>query len=131
MQHFSILADCKNKSINRYGKVLLSQSWWVSTEYLDKKDLIKIYFILGSTRKYDPKKDHPYELDADKLISPHIKIMKDRNIADSMDSIAWDYDKNSGDGMAGEGSMRYYIDQKHAEMLYDLYDKYNHLEKAM
>lgn len=135
MQHCSVLADCQNKSLHRYRKVLLSQSWWEARECLDRKDLVRLYFILGSTRKYDPDKHPSYELDDDNLINPHITIIRYRYFANSTDSIAWDCENNilyiSGDGEGGKDSTRYYIDQKHAKVLREMYDKYNRLENAM
>ncbi len=135
MQHCSVLADCQNKSLYQYKKVLLSQSWWVATERLDRKDLVRLYLILGSTRKYDSRKHPSYELDGDNLINPHITIIRESYYADSTDSIAWDCENNTlyitGDGEGGKNSTRYYIDQKHAKVLREMYDKYNRLENAM
>ncbi len=135
MQHCSILADCQNKSLRRYGKVLLVQSWWEAREYLDREDFVRLYFILGSTRKYDPDKHPSYSLEGDNLINPHIKIIRDRNGGDFNDSIAWDCENNTlyitGDGEGGKNSTRYYIDQKHAKVLREMYDRYIRLENAM
>lgn len=135
MQHCSVLSDCQNKSMRRYGKVLLGQSWWTSTEYLEKKDLVQLYFILGSTRKYDPKKHRSYDLEGDNLIVPHIAIIRDSLSADTTDIILWDCENNTlyigGGGINEADSTRYYIDQKYAKVLRKMYDKYNRLENAM
>ncbi len=135
MQYCSILAECQNKSLRRYEKVLLAQSWWVATERLDRKDLVRLYFILGSTRKYDPDKHPSYTLEGDNLIIPHIAIVRDRFIAESTDIILWDCENNTlyigGGGRNEKDSTRYYIDQRHAKVLREMYDKYNRLENAM
>ena len=135
MQHCSILADCQNKSLRRYGKVLLVQSWWEAREYLDREDFVRLYFILGSTRKYDPDKHPSYTLEGDNLIIPHIAIVRDRFIAESTDIILWDCENNTlyigGGGRNEKDSTRYYIDQRHAKVLREMYDKYNRLENAM
>ena len=130
IQLYSIWSEDAIKSLNQYDTVLMSQDGWGdATEPLDQKDLIRLYFILGSTRKYKSEKHQKYLPDGKILNHLGISFYYDDQYSnDAACLIRWEYINNTlivDENVEDKGKAnRYYIDKKHAKLLYNLFKKY-------
>lgn len=131
IQLYSIWSESSIKSLNQYDMVLMHQNgWWGGiAKPLDQKDLVRLYFILGSTREYQAEKHQKYLPDGKILKRPYIVFCYDEQHSNNAASyINWEYENNTlivyKDDDDRIKAKRYYIDQKNAESLHELFDKY-------
>lgn len=131
IQHVSIWSESTIKPLYRYDKVYMHQGgWWGGpAKALNQRDLIRLYFALGSTRKYQPEKYQKYLLEGEVLNDPVIEFQCDEQ--DSNDAsclMTWEYKNNTikvEENVDGKRrTHRYYIDQKNAQILHDIFEKY-------
>lgn len=126
IQYQSIWSESGLKPIWKYDTVRLTEGMWSSWESLNREDKIKLYFALGNAREYRGSEKN-YKLDEISFIdSPCIAFITDR--WDGIDdiSIAWEYEKNTlFVGADDDMKTRYFLDEKHAKVLYDLYKRYS------
>ena len=81
----SILGETKVKyivDINKVQEVQLAQQDFTAEKMLSKRDKLRLFQILCSTRKYNKKKDKSYLLDGYFLFSPkiHLSYGKDSSL---------------------------------------------------
>lgn len=135
IQYQSIWAESKLKPMWNYDIVRFSEGMWLSPTFLGRDDKIKLYFALGSAKEYKGNEKH-YTLKLNEnsliyqrnLIGPCISLMDSRSDIDHV-SIVWEYEKNTiyvGTGNGDdEKATRYFLDEKNAWVLYDLFMKYD------
>lgn len=136
IQYQSIWSESGLKPIWKYDTVRFAEGMWLSQGFLNREDKIKLYFALGSAKEYKGSEEN-YQLKLNEnsliyqrnLIDPY--IMFRMGSWDSRDrvSIVWEYEKNTiyvgtGDG-DNEKATRYFLDEKNAWVLYDLFMKYD------
>lgn len=133
IQLYSIWSEDAIKSLNQYDTVLMQQDswdgWGDAAEPMNQMDLIRLYFILGSTRKYQSGKHQKYLPDGKILKDPRILFYYDEEYWNDVACIIrWEYKNNTlivYESVEDEGKAnRYYIDKKHAKLLHDLFKKY-------
>lgn len=130
IQLYSIWSEDAIKSLNQYDTVLMQQDGWGdAAEPMNQMDLIRLYFILGSTRKYQSGKHQKYLPDGKILKDPRILFYYDEQYSNDVACIIrWEYKNNTlivYESVEDEGKAnRYYIDKKHAKLLHDLFKKY-------
>ena len=131
IQYCSIWSESAIKSLNQYDKVLMhQQGWWGEpAKPLGQKDLIRLYFILGSTRKYRSEKHQKYLPDGKILKDPYIAFYSSKkNSNGAACLISWEYENNTltvYENVEDEKKTnRYYIDKKKAQILHEMFEKY-------
>ena len=96
---------------------------------LNRRDRNKLFEILAHTRKYDKHKNQPYLLDGKFLYSPNICFGSGPFRFGQGDRIHWDYDEGVFvyyyPGEKRKHSRKYYLEQKYAQELRVLFDKYS------
>ena len=96
---------------------------------LDNRDRRKLIWILSHTRKYDKKKDEPFLLKGYFLPNPYIVFHK-KGIDVSGHRIYWKYEEATfyyvppNTSELEQKGATYYLDEKYAQELKDLFDKY-------
>lgn len=131
IQHVSIWSESVIKPLYQYDKVYMHQGgWWGGpAKALNQGDLLRLYFVLGSTRKYQPEKYQKYLPEGEVFNDPVIVFECDEQ--DSNDAsclMTWEYKNNTiiveenEDGK--RKTHRYYIDKKNAQILHDIFEKY-------
>lgn len=124
----SILGEIGIRHVLEIKKVRLTQGDRYAEDYLDESDQRKLFIILSHTRKYDKSRDKSYLLDGSFLYGPHISFASKPYRFGQGDRISWEYYKGilvyiyPGDTM--KESAKYYLDQKYAQELRVLFDKY-------
>lgn len=125
IQYQSIWSESDLKPLWKYDTVRLTEGMWASQESLNREDKIKLYFVLGSTKEYRGS-EKEYKIDEISFMSyPCIAFITDR--WDGIDdiSIVWEYEKNTlFVGADDDMKIRYFLDEKHAKVLYDLCKRY-------
>lgn len=135
IQYQSIWSESRLKPMWHYDTVRFSEGMWLSPTFLSRDDKIKLYLALGSARKYRGNEKH-YQLKLNEnsiiyqrnLLAPYIMLMTGGWNGENRVSIVWEYEKNTiyvGTGDTDtEKETRYFLDEKNAWVLYDLFMKY-------
>jgi len=122
----SILGEMGIRHVFEIEKVVLAQGDRVALERLDERDQRKLFIILSHTRKYDKSRDKPYLLDGSFLYGPGIFFAN--KPGQRGDLISWEYHEGIMEymypGLPIKHSGKYYLDQKYAQELRVLFDKY-------
>lgn len=126
IQYQSIWSESDLKPMWKYDTVRISEGMWASQEPLNREDKIKLYFALGSAKKYR-ENEKKYKLDEISFMCyPSIAFITDR--WDGIDdiSIVWEYEENTlFVGADDDTKTRYFLDEKHAKVLYGLCERYH------
>lgn len=118
----------------RVDKICMYQEGSQPIGYLNQRDRKKLFMILSHTRKYNKHKDQYYLLNGKFLYSPHISFESENlQVGQRGDTIRWDYFEGilvydypeQERGEEWKHSSEYYLEQKYAQELRVLFDKYS------
>ena len=132
----SILGETKVKyiaDINKVQEVQLAQQDFTAEKMLSKRDKLRLFQILCSTRKYNKKKDKSYLLDGYFLFSPKIHLSYGKDSSWYKDGlIYWEYKTGimyyfSMEERKVKGE-KYYLEEDKAAKLKELFEKYINLQ---
>lgn len=132
----SILGETKVKyiaDINKVQEVQLAQQDFTAEKMLSKRDKLRLFQILCSTRKYNKKKDKSYLLDGYFLFSPKIYLCYDKDYSWYKDGVIyWEYKTGimyyfSMEERKVKGE-KYYLEEDKAAKLKELFEKYINLQ---
>lgn len=134
----SILGETKVKyivDINKVQEVQLAQQDFTAEKMLSKRDKLRLFQILYSTRKYNKKKDKSYLLDGYFLFSPKIRLCYGKDYSWYKDGfIYWEYKTGvmyyyyfSMEERKVKGE-KYYLEEDKAAKLKELFEKYINLQ---
>ena len=123
----SILGEMGIKHVIEQNEVFFYELDLSALKALDREDRRQLLWILSHTRKYDKEKDQPFLLKGYFLPDPYIAFRK-KGVNAPGHSIDWNYTeatfRYSPPGTPETKGPKYYLDEKYAQELKDLFDKY-------
>ncbi len=123
----SILGEMGIKHVIEQDEVYFNELDLSALKALDREDRRQLLWILSHTRKYDKEKDQPFLLKGYFLPDPYIAFRK-KGVNAPGHSIDWNYTeatfRYSPPGTPETKGPKYYLDEKYAQELKDLFDKY-------
>lgn len=122
----SILEKIGIGHIFEVKEIRLAQYDYSAKDKLSMSDKAKLFVILSHTEKYSKDKHKPYLPKGAFLLHPNISFRDDSSHRGH--GIYWEYEKGileyTFPGDSGKKSGKYFLEQKYAQELKSLFDKY-------
>ncbi len=123
----SILGEMGIGHIFEVKEIRLAQYDYTAEENLSMSDKTKLFVILSHTERYSKDKHKPYLPEGAFLLHPNISLRNDSS--NRGHGIYWEYEKGileyTYPGDSGKKSGKYFLEQKYAQELKSLFDKYS------
>lgn len=122
----SILGEMGIGHIFEVKEIRLAQYDYIAEENLSMSDKIKLFVILSHTEKYSKDKHKPYLPEGAFLLHPNVSFRN--GFSNRGHGIYWEYEKGileyTYPGDSAKKSSKYFLEQKYAQKLKVLFDKY-------